>query len=24
MHAEEDRILQAIGLGVVYAREERP
>jgi len=24
MHAEEDRILQAIGLGAVYAREERP
>jgi probable rRNA maturation factor len=24
MHAEEDRILQAIGLGVVYARGEQP
>ncbi|MEY4831797.1 MAG: hypothetical protein RL527_10 [Planctomycetota bacterium] len=24
MHAEEDRILQAIGLDAVYAREERP
>ena len=24
MHAEEDRILQAIGLGAVYGREERP
>ena len=24
IHAEEDRILQAIGLGAVYAREERP